>query len=382
MSSNGQWRMQWSDGSDRMDVTLHGAVSFADDLTDVVTLSDGGTFSIRVWNGLVPHTFEFRSQNGSITRTYYVAGVMRPWDDDARQRLARDLPALVRRSGIGAESRVKSILQKKGINGVLAEVELLGGDYARRLYLVALVDAAKLDSSSVQPVLSVVGREMTSDYDRRQVLQHVASHVAMDQRASSAFLQAMTTMRSDYDRRQVLTTLFATSGQLTDASALLPAIEAIRSSYDKRQVLSELMARPAASLDVKQAILRAAAGIQGDYDRGQVLLAYVQKFGVETPVVTPFFAALNATKSAYERRRMLTAVAKSSNVGRDVQQAAFDSIAAMSSDYDRAETLLAFIGSQPLDPSTRAAFVAAAEKIRSSHDQNRVLAALVRAERR
>jgi hypothetical protein len=54
----------------------------------------------------------------------------------------------------------------------------------------------------------------------------------------------------------------------------------------------------------------------------------------------------------------------------------------MSSDYDRAETLLAFVGSQPLDASARAAFVAAAEKIRSSHDQNRVLAALVRSERR
>ena len=332
--------MQWSDGSDRMDVTLHGAVTFADDLTDVATLSDGGTFSIRVWNGIVPHTFEFRSQNGSITRTYYVAGMARPWDDDARQRLARDLPALVRRSGIGAESRVKSILQKKGVIGVLAEVELLGGDYARRVYLVALVDAARLDSSSVQPVLSVVGREMTSDYDRRQVLQHVANHVAMDQRASSALLQAMTTMRSDYDRRQVLTTLFAGSGQLTDAGALLAAIEAIRSSYDKRQVLTELIARPSLSTDMKQAILRGAADVRGDYDRSEVLRIYVAKFGVEPAVVTPFFAAVNVSKSPYERRRVLLEVAKARTLRPEVQLAAFDSIETMSSDYDRAETLL------------------------------------------
>ena len=111
-------------------------------------------------------------------------------------------------------------------------------------------------------------------------------------------------------------------------------------------------------------------------------MTYVEKFGVETPTVTPFFAAVNATKSPYDRRRVLMTVAKLSAVGRDVQLAAFDSIATMTSDHDRAETLLAFISSQPLDASTRQAFVAAAEQIKSSHDQNRVLAALVRSERR
>jgi hypothetical protein len=54
----------------------------------------------------------------------------------------------------------------------------------------------------------------------------------------------------------------------------------------------------------------------------------------------------------------------------------------MHSDYDRAETLLALAVSQPIDPSLRSAFVDAAESIRSSHDQNRVLAALVRSEKR
>lgn len=374
--------MQWSDGLSRMDVTLNGTVTFTDDLTDVATLSDGGRLTIRTWSGIVPHTIEIRSENGAITRTYYVAGLSRGWDEQGRQRLAADLPALVRRSGIGAESRVKSILQKQGVPGVLGEIELLGGDYARRLYLVALVDAAHLDAGSIQPVLTVVGQRMTSDYDRRLVLQHVASHVTLNQRAASAYLQAMTTMRSDYDRRLTLTTLFTGAGQQADAAALLTAIDGIRSSYDKRQVLSQLIARGSLDADMKQGVLRGAAGIQSDYDRCQVLLAYVDKFGVEPLAAAPFFAAVNATKSAYERRRVLMAVAKSPSLSREVQRAAFESIATMSSDYDRAETLLAFIGTQPLDSSTREAFVAAAEKIRSSHDQNRVLAALVRAERR
>jgi hypothetical protein len=54
----------------------------------------------------------------------------------------------------------------------------------------------------------------------------------------------------------------------------------------------------------------------------------------------------------------------------------------MSSDYDRAEVLLAFLHAGAVDAATRPAFVSAAERIRSSYDQNRVLAALVKSERR
>ena len=374
--------MSWSDGHTRLDVRINGEITFADDLSDVQSLSDGGSLTIRDWSSIIPRTIEIKSSGGTLTRKYYVAGVERPWSDEARQMLATHITTLVRNSGIGAESRVKSIYEKKGVAGVLAEVDLLGGDYARRRYLTLLVDTVRLDAAGVLPVLTRVSNDFKSDYDRRQVLERVARRVTLDQRAASSYAHAVESMRSDYDRRQSLSALFAASGQSADAPSLFSAIDTMRSSYDKRQVLTDLIARPSVSMEMRQGMLRAAAGIQSDYDRSQLLVAYVEKFGVETPVVTPFFAAVNATRSPYDRRRVLMAVAKSSNLGRDVQHAAFDSIATMSSDHDRAETLLAFIGSQPLDASTRAAFVAAADKIRSSHDQNRVLAALVRAERR
>jgi len=373
--------MTWSDGHSRLDVTLNGDVTFADDLSDVLTLSDGGALKIRDWSTLIPHTIEITSARGTLTRKYYVGGVARPWSEEARQRLATHITALVRNSGLAAESRVKSIYEKKGVAGVLDEVDLLGSDYARRRYLTVLLDTARLDAATVLPVLGRVSENMRSDYDRRQVLEHVAARVTLDQSAASAYAQAVGSMKSDYDRRQSLTALFNAPGHIADAGALFTAIDNMRSSYDKRQVLSELLGRSSLGTDMKQAILRAAAGIESDYDRSQVLQTYVERSGVEPSVTTQFFTAVNATKSAYERRRILMAVAKKAPTTREVQQAAFDSIATMSSDYDRAETLLAFIGTQPLDPSARQAFVAAAEKIHSSHDQNRVLAALVRAER-
>jgi hypothetical protein len=373
--------MQWRDGTSRFDVRLHGSITFTDDLTDVQTLSDGGELTIRDSSGVVPHTIEIRSAGGRLTRTYYVAGISRGWDDEARRMLAEQLPALVRRSGLGAESRVKSILEKRGVNGVLNEITLVGSDYGRRLYMVALIDNATLDANAVQALLSQVGERMTSDYDRRQVLQRLVSRVRLDQRGAAAFVAAMASMRSDYDRRLALTALLNANGQMAGADDIYGAIVQMRSSYDKRQVLSELLNRPTLSTEMKQAILRAARGVGSDYDRSQVLLTYVQKFGVEPAERDSFFMAVGAMQSAYERRRVLTEVARK-GPSVDVQRAAFGLVGSMSSDYDRAETLLAFVGAQPMDAAARDAFMAAAERIRSSHDQNRVLAALVKSDRK
>jgi hypothetical protein len=374
--------MQFSDNDTRFDVTLRGTITFTDDLTDVQTLSDGGSFTMRDRSHIVPRTVEIKSSGGKLTHAYYVGGMSRPWDDEARRFLATQLPVLVRRSGLGAEARVKSIFEKKGVGGVLEEIDLLGGDYARRLYLVTLLETASFDSNGVQPVLTRVAQRMTSDYDRRQVLERVASRVKLDQRGAAAYVEAMASMTSDYDQRQALSALVKSSGSEVDGDAMGAAVTHMKSSYDKRMVLANVLRRGPLSADSKKSVLVAVAGMGSDYDRAEVLTDYVKAFGVESALRQPFFAAVKTMRSDYDRRRVLTDVAKKGASSSDVQQAAFDVVSIMSSDYDRAEVLLAFVGAQSIDSANRQAFVSAAERIRSSHDQNRVLAALVRAERR
>jgi hypothetical protein len=374
--------MRWSDGTSRLDVRLQGTIAFADDLTDVTSLSDGGSLTIRDWSSVIPRTIEIRSSGGTTTHSYYVGGLSRPWDDDARRRLAAQLPLLVRRSGLGAESRVRSIFAKKGMDGVLDEIGLLGGDHARRLYFVALIDIGRLDSSTALPVFWQISQRMTSDYDRAQVLMHIAKQVKLDQRASQAYVQAMTSMKSDYERRRALTALFASAGAAAQSDAVVSSLDAMKSSYDKRMVLSDVISRGSLTADMKRGVLTAAAGVKSDYDRGQILLAYVREYGVEPAVREPFFAAVGTMTSDYERRRVLSQVAEKGAVAGDVQASVFDVVQTMRSDYDRAEVLLAFLGAKAVDASSRQAFVNAAERIRSSYDQNRVLAALVKSERR
>jgi len=372
--------MQWSDDSQRVDARLHGNVTFTDDLTDVQSMSDGGILTLRDWTTLVPHTVEITSSNGVLTHSYFVAGLKRPWDDEAKRFLATQLPAMVRRSGIGAESRVKSIFQRRGVNGVFEEIDLLGSDYARRLYLVALVDVAGFNATSVQPVLQRTGGLMKSDYDRRLVLEHVAAHVPLDRAAAASYVQAMATMRSDYDQRQALSALAEHHRDVADGDVLLPALAHMKSSYDKRMVLEQALKKGQLSPAARRAVLDAIPDMQSDYDRRQVLAMFVDRFDLESAEREPFFVAVRAIKSNYDRREVLTSLAKKGSAGHEIQDAVYGAVSEMTSDYDRAEVLLAF--APGVDAGTRQAFVSAAQRIKSSHDQNRVLAALVKAERR
>ena len=145
---------------------------------------------------------------------------------------------------------MQTIFEKKGVNGVLEEIDLLGGDYARRLYFVALVDRARFDSNGVKPVLARIGERMTSDYDRRQVLQHIASRVTLDESGAAAYIQAMATMKSDYDQRQALEALMQ-SGASVDGDAIAGAVDHMKSSYDKRMVLVEVIGRGSLSRRVE-----------------------------------------------------------------------------------------------------------------------------------
>lgn len=341
--------MQWSDGGKRFDVRMHGTVTFTDDLTDVQSLSDGGSLTIRDWTNIVPRTIEIASEGGKLTRSYWVAGMSRPWGDEAQRRLAEILPPLVRNSGAFAESRVKSILAKKGVPGVLDEIALVTSDYARRVYYVALLENATLDSGSLATVLLQVGQRIKSDYDRRTVLEHVAARTQLDDRTALAYGRA---------------------------------IEGMTSSYDKRQALAALIARDRLPAAAKQSVLTSAASVRSDYDRREILVAYLRKHGVDAATRDAFFTALSGITSDYDRRQVLTEVARVQRLSAEVKTSTLQSVGSMRSDYDRAETLLVFLRQQGVDAATRQPFVDAANRIRSTYDQNRVLAELARVERR
>src|SRR5438309_10237094 len=106
-----------------MEVHVFGSIAFTGALAVGRSLSDDGYLTIRHTNDGVTRSVEIRSSGGTITRSYFVGGSARPWDDDARRWLATELPKLVRRSGLGAEVRTRQLVSAGRVDGGVGGIQ-------------------------------------------------------------------------------------------------------------------------------------------------------------------------------------------------------------------------------------------------------------------
>ncbi len=411
------FRMRWSEGFTFREARLAGELTFNNDLTDISALSSGGVLVLREWVTLLPRSVEIRSDGTKLVRRYFVAGFERPWTADTDQWLADRLPTLVRRSGLGARSRVRHIFATKGIDGVFEEINLLEGDYARRIYfseLLAVADPPGIITTT--RALTMAGTLIQSDYELAELLKESAPAAAgTDLAITRAYLDASSRIGSDYEHRRALVALFETSrltaeaaalavqsargihsdweraetlraaaeeGRLGTGEGLVNAVIDMHSDYEKRRVLLAILRERSVDLELEKRLLGAAETIDSDYECAELLLAFLRQYGLNPATRAAFFDAVETLDSPYERRRVLSALVRKDPIGREALRDLLKSASTMGSDYDRAELLLAVLKKQPIDSATRESILDVVDRIGSSYDQDRVLVALVRAERR
>jgi hypothetical protein len=124
--------------------------------------------------GASPVHLEVRGSDGAPQLTGRV-GDHDATDEDLRTALATHLPAILRQTGLGAESRINRIIEREGIPGVLAEIGRLTGDSARLKYSQILVGDHELTTEDRAQLLSVTASNLESDWAVSELLTSDAS---------------------------------------------------------------------------------------------------------------------------------------------------------------------------------------------------------------
>ena len=88
----------------------------------------------------------------------------------ARRGWRRRCRASSGRPAFGAEGRVARILKAKGPAGVFAEIALIEGSWAKRVYFTELLNSPGLDAGTVRQALEQAGREIESDFELASLL--------------------------------------------------------------------------------------------------------------------------------------------------------------------------------------------------------------------
>ena len=339
------WNWRHHDGSVDLQVTIRGKVEFADDYSDIKSISYGGEIRVRDDQGGVLRKFEASADGGSITRTYSINGQSRAFDDDARKWLAKILDQTVRAGGYDAKARVRKILKQSGPHGVLGEIPQLKSDYVKRIYFDELFAQGQLDSDSARQALSLAGTAISSDYEKAQLLVKMSDSYLVNDEMRGIYLAGVTTIHSDYERGRALSALLK-KGDLSKGNVLFA--------------------------------IKAAANIKSDYERAQLLIKIANGFALDQTAQNAYLDAVASVGSDYEKGRVLSAFLKKDQ-GKETLLFTLKSASTMSSDYEKAQLLLKVARfSSSDDEAVRNALIQAARTIGSEYERGRVLSAVIK----
>lgn len=307
-----QWRAHWSGVDCTVDLRGVGEAKFNRDFTDVVSIADNGSLDIMAMNGNETRKITLRANGNDLTRTWIVNGHAQAWNDDARRWLGEFLIELDRMSGIGVDYRLPSIYARAGVNGVLAETQLMPGDYVKSLYMRRMIETQKLSDADYQHVVAVASRDFTSDYEMSRLLRDVAERSPLDNDAMrKSYLDAVNKMTSDYERSRVLQTIFAKSAMTHEvAEASVRAAGTFKSDYERSRVLLAAIDSKALNETDVVPILEIAGRSKSDYEKSRVLLAVVGHWNLNADGRKAYLSAADGIKSDYENRRVLAALVK------------------------------------------------------------------------
>jgi len=323
-----------------------GKAEFTEDYTDIKNVTEGGWVIIEEHRGSQSFRYEVRRDvAGQLTRAFFVNGKAQALDEHGRAWLAKLVLDAVRQGGYDAEKRVQRILTAKGVPGVLAEIDQISGDYAKRRYYQALIKEANLDASAVRDVLRQVARDISSDYEQAQLLIGVAPMLTGKEPAIQPFFDAVATIKSDYEHGRVLKSVLK---QTTPSRAVLVLVAG------------------------------STKGIASDYEKAGVLKRVAAVFLDDPQLRETFFQTIATIDSDYERRGVLTALVKTRTQSEEVLRLLLDAAVGITSDYEKARFLVEVSNVYTGETRLKSAFLKAVESIKSDYERGRVLSTLLK----
>lgn len=372
-TTGGTRTSNWTDDDVRRSITVEGAVTFDPESGAVLTISRGGSVTVEEKTRRYTRRVVITPVRGDAL-DYDFSGhqANHLWLKDFWCQVLEDEH---KNGGIGdAQARIDELLsQGRGNNTARAldGIERLDDDTERRHYYVALL-GHRLSESDTRRVLRHAGDHLSSDFEKRQVLQY-----ALQQRPSEAIcneaLAVAGDMDSDFERRQVL---IARLGRPLGTEALRRYFDVtgdMDSDFERRQVLIALLGNqhPRSFPPQQRAQFLSIVGdMDSDFEKRQVMLNAIRTFDLEDrEVLIAYLGIVGDMDSDFEKRQLLQQFGRL-NLDANEKVAVLGAIEDMDSDFERA-TLLRGLVRWYEDGSARVrkAYRDAGEGISRSHRQ-------------
>lgn len=366
-------KLQWRRNGVSFNVEFDGYVTLSDDDRDVVAISAGGYLKIsKSAFGSKRRILIEADRDGNLIRKYYEGWSQKDYEPDGRNWLAEVLPEIVRSSTLGAEDRVNRIYDRGGMSAFVNEVERLEGDYVKTAYIKIII-CKKLTDDELDQLISVMGREVKSDYYLSSLLMDNYSVFLANPNRVTAFVGATRSIGSDHYMAELLQKVLV-SDEVSDTqlSSVLKAAESIQSDHYLSNVLIELMNRRELSGATLEDVMDVSRGIQSDHYLSQTLREALNQDNLSGSTLNAILGPLDEIQSDHYTKEVILAMGDA-----DMSSATMVTMLGIlqreiQSDHYLGEALRHIMREQELEGETYSAFVRAAASISSDNYSSEV----------
>jgi hypothetical protein len=381
--NDGHFNFRASNGDYNLRVRSDGDIDIAADGSGVRSMSRRGSLDVVMTRNGTERRVVFTAPEGTVERQFFVDGDEQPWGPEADRFVAEAMPIVLRETAINANERVAWLIDNRGHDGLLDEIELIQSDFAQRIYSVQYAKTATIAPADLERLMKLVKDHMSSDFDVRTTLIETWDAQMPMGAGFAALLGAGETISSDFDARTVLEHIGPSMPRTPEAGdAYIALARTISSDFDMRLALQPLLTSRDTDDDVvARGLELAGTDISSDFDLRTLLDEAAGRVGQSDTLARAYTTAAASISSDFDQRLALTALADDAELTPEGWRMLLATARDISSDHDTAMLLTELVPHLPRDASVLDAYRETLDTISNDSDRRRAAAALEEARR-
>ncbi|MEO0330312.1 MAG: hypothetical protein AAF223_01315 [Bacteroidota bacterium] len=342
--NNGDRKIVVEEGRKKLTIRSEGTFTLSEDDQRINSISSGGYLEVEEKRPGTDRELLIEPNGNQLSYRYREDGRTTEYDAEAQAWFANLLTTLIRKAGLGAESRVERFYSQSGTEGVLEEIARLEGDHVQTIYFKLLLDY-DIPSQDVDEIIQAVGSTINSDHYRTEIFKEHRQVLLADASNVDSYLSAISTVDSDHYKSELISLAVDLIISSSDQNNLLSLIATLDSDHYKREVISQVVRQSMSKENLSFLVENLLPEIDSDHYRSEV--------------IDDLLEHQNDWSSAALDHIM-------------------EAIGQMDSDHYQAESLKQLLRAQPSASQNHDILYLALEEIESDHYKSEVMHSLIR----
>lgn len=369
---DGKTTISINDETGRLKLETRGTITFTDDETGIKTISDGGYVRFKKNGNKI---YAQSNAAGDVLYSVNDGPAAKVLSDNDSRILARAIKEMVN-IGYDAKNRVARIYTRSGSAGVLNAIQDITNDWVKRQYFEYLVNDSKLTNDEMVTVAERIGEDLSSDYEKSNLLKKISASYLDNEQTTTAYLHAVKTIGSDFEKAGALKNVVdqpLTPGQYAQT---LDIINDIGSDFEKAGVLKQLISHGTPDENNMNSFLVTTDGIGSEFEKAGVLKDVVKQGVPPGNSFNKFLDVTDGIQSDFEKANVLKDVAKA-NVMSDAQWVALiKATEKVNSDNEKSGAMIEVSKRMPKSEIVRSAYMLSAKSITSDYEYGQAIKAV------